>query len=397
MDELGVDAKKESLPGLEYMKGFDVVEDDPRLDDLAKSVQSVVAAKDASTLQTVYGGRYINPANNTLFLTLTDVSKDIREDIIAQLKPADDLHIVFKKCAYTKAQLVEEKEKIKDLIPELKASGVIMTGIGVTHKGNLFIELLDVTPETVEILLEKLPTSTPKDALMIREGSIPTTTSLTSYQRPVIAGIMFQGRTGLMTLKTGSLGFYGTDSDGDEGMLTAAHCVADGLFDGAHQEVYSIYPSKKIGTTKYRAEGDESDSAWIELDNGISGAYQIYPQNGQYDYIVKYQDDFDDLTTGTTVQFVGYSSGFVTTQIEYLSDKMHPAFGMLDNQIWLDGDCLDGDSGGPVYTKSYWMDNIYAVTAKGIMWGNDEVYDWCYASPIDGIENDLGTTLDLTN
>jgi len=41
------------------------------------------------------------------------------------------------------------------------------------------------------------------------------------------------------------------------------------------------------------------------------------------------------------------------------------------------------------------MDNIFHVTAKGIMWGFDE--DSGFASPIDGIEDSLDLTFDLTD
>jgi len=395
LDSLGVDAKDASYSALDYLEGYDLTEEsDPRLKELSQKTLDL-ASNVPSILNKIYGGKYVNPANNTLFISIIDDSSSVKEEIINQLNPDKDLTIIFRKCDYTKAQIKKMHDKIIESDLNLEYKKYKITSIMFLEEGKLLIRLNEVNTETVRAFLDSLPTSVPKDALVIRRGSLAKTASLTAYHRPLIAGIMFQGRVGLTELKTGTLGFYGTDSENDDGILTAGHCVADGWFDGAYQEVWAI-SGKKIGVTKEKTEAGYADAAWIELDNGVSGSKMLHPEVGGYDYIVKYQDELDDLDQGDTVKYIGFVSGYVTCHIEGKGTVWNTnASAYVFNQIILDEPCVYGDSGGPVYSQNYYMDNIFHVTAKGIMWGFDE--DSGFASPIDGIEDSLDLTFDLTD
>ena len=92
---LGVDAKNELLEKNDWIIG-ELTENDPDLIDLTHKVQEIVESKDESTLKSIYVGRYINPANNTLFITVTDLDSNKLQDIIDELNPETKLKIIFK-------------------------------------------------------------------------------------------------------------------------------------------------------------------------------------------------------------------------------------------------------------------------------------------------------------
>jgi len=388
---LGVDAKNELLEKNDWIIG-ELTENDPDLIDLTHKVQEIVESKDESTLKSIYVGRYINPANNTLFITVTDLDSNKLQDIIDELNPETKLKIIFKQSKYSFTQLNAAYKAIDSAADEMIKNGVPLTGCGIKGKGYIWIELEEVNSENIQSLLSFLPEYVPRDALVIRKGSKATDASLTEKHRPLVAGIQVTCQYGgPTTLQVGSLGFYGTDSSGTRGILTCAHIITNGLYDTAWQPVYGV--TNNIGECLYRGT-DDSDSAFIELDYYIYGAYQIHPDLSGYDYVVEYQTEYDDITEGAFVRYVGKNSSFVGTTVENKGGKMSGSFGWLSDQIWLDDPCQHGDSGGACYSQVYVGDNKYDCTAYGIVWGFDT---YTYVSPIDNIESDFGTTLDLTN
>jgi len=174
LDELNVDARNEPLEKADWLTG-ETAENDPIFMAFVSRVQNIVTSRDGSVLRGVYGGRYINPANNTLFLSVTKTDSETLTTIDGELNIPDTVTVIYRKCSYTKAQLDQWDEDIQEIIDPLRNKGVIVTGCGVKGKGYIWIELVEVNYDTVSTLLEYLP-DVPKDALMIRKGEIAQTT-----------------------------------------------------------------------------------------------------------------------------------------------------------------------------------------------------------------------------
>lgn len=176
LNSLGVDVKDASYSSLDYMEGFDLPEeDDPRLIELSIKVKELATLDGESLLKSVYGGSYINPANNTLFISVISDTSQVKEEIIKQLDPDRDITITFKKCDYTKAQLENAKDKIIEMDLNQESEKYVITAVAVLDQGKLLILLDKINTETVNALLESLPSSIPKDALVIRRGSLAKT------------------------------------------------------------------------------------------------------------------------------------------------------------------------------------------------------------------------------
>lgn len=390
LEELNVDARNEPREKNDWLTG-EITDNDPMLLEFIRQIQDTVSSKDSSVIKDVYGGRYVNPANNTLFLSVTQLDQETTQSLNIELKIPDTITVIYRKCLYPKVTLDKGYNDIFTIVEPLSDEGVNILGFGVKGKGYIWIELEEVSYYSVSTLLDYLPESVPKDALMIRKGEIAYTASQTSKHRPVFAGIKFQGQKNIILATTGTLGFYGTDGSGNEGLLTCAHLIDTGMFNDAWQP--TNWFGNKIGDCIHRGT-DTSDSAFIELTPSVSGIYEVYPDTSGYDYVVENQIEYEDMTEGWGVRYCGITSGIVSTTIEDLGAKYHPIYGTLPDQGWLDDPCEDGDSGSPVYLQVYQGSMKYRLTAYGIVWGYSDSYS--YFSPIDNMEDDFDTTLDVT-
>jgi len=175
LDELNVDARNEPLEKADWLSG-EVAENDPVFVEYMYAFQDLLTSDNSSILSDVYGGRYVNPANNTLFLSVTKTDPETLNTIDEELNLPDTITVIYRKCSYNKTQLDQWDEEIQKIIDPLRDKGVIVTGCGVKGKGYIWIELVEVNYNTVSTLLEYLPESVPKDALMIRKGEIAQTT-----------------------------------------------------------------------------------------------------------------------------------------------------------------------------------------------------------------------------
>ena len=171
IDELNVDARNEPLEKPDWLSG-EATENDPALLEFISTIQDSVTSKDSSVLKDVYGGRYVNPANNTLFISVTKTDPDTLEAINEELNTPDTITVIYRKCSYTKTQLDQWDEEIQKIIEPLQRKNVIITGCGVKGKGYIWITLEEVNFYTVSTLLEYLPETVPTDALVIRRGEI---------------------------------------------------------------------------------------------------------------------------------------------------------------------------------------------------------------------------------
>lgn len=148
LDELNVDARNEPLEKADWLTG-EATENDPVFIAFDSRVQSIVTSRAGSVLRDVYGGRYVNPANNTLFISLTKTDSETLTTIDGELDIPDTVTVIYRKYSYTKTQLDQWDEDIQEIINPLRDKGVIVTGCGVKGKGYIWIELVEVNYNTV--------------------------------------------------------------------------------------------------------------------------------------------------------------------------------------------------------------------------------------------------------
>jgi len=171
LDELNIDARNEPREKNDWLTG-EVTENDPVFVEYMYTFQDILTSENSSVLSAVYVDRYVNPANNTLFLTVTETDPDTIEAINEELNTPDTITVIYRKCSHTKAQLDQGYEDIVKIVEPLKEKGVIITAFGVKCKGYIWITLEEVNYYTVSTLLEYLPETFPTDALVIRRGEM---------------------------------------------------------------------------------------------------------------------------------------------------------------------------------------------------------------------------------
>lgn len=105
---------------------------------------------------------------------------------------------------------------------------------------------------------------------------------------------------------------------------------------------------------------------------------------------------FADILEGEEVEFSGWPSGKVTGNISG-TDDIYDGFyaSTLDDQVIVDVDAQNGDSGSPVYSKTWDnANNRWNADAYGILWGGDNLINHeYYFSTMDEVESDLGLTI----
>jgi hypothetical protein len=323
----------------------------------------------------------------------TGESKEVQSKLIQLLKPDEDLTINVRTVKYTRGELEEFIEQMLEpgMIPE---SGNHQIGsVYISTEGTIVVELVNIKPTNAKAFLESIPETIPQDVLVLRQGGCAQACSLLEEHRPVIGGIVFTERTGLFTEYPSTIGFIGEDEDEEWGYLTAGHSVQTGFWDGNHQPAWD----NLIGQTKVCDHDIYADAGWVVFENGISYAKELHPEYSNTQFLVKYRYDFDDLYTGQNVRFIGKVTGFVSTEISGFTAITYD--GQQTNYaIMLDDECDQGDSGGPIYTRSYVGNQVYHVTAVGIIVANAvSSPHYAYGCAIDRCESAMGLTIDITD
>ena len=348
-----------------------------------------------------YGGMFINEEKGSIFVYVKD-EMDKTEIKKALEKYRGKANVVFLKGKYSFEQLVKWKhlmEKLDERI--IEQLGITMLDADEAHN-SLTIGLEEITPEKLKLLeneLKKL--GIPKEAVRVERREYLRLNSNRDYIRPLIGGIQIVNKElgGIGTL--GYVGYYG----GQKYAVTAGHF---GIYGTNGQHVYQPDTSKEeyyIGQIVYNPffRDDESipyrysDSLLIHVTtsdispeiyangNVIGKKYSAEQYVGEIVYKV-------GRTTGKTSGSI--INKCVTSVMHYTEEEQvkygYPPTAYFYCQMETNFYAAGGDSGAPVY-HNYRNE---AAVIYGIYWGGTDTIS-AY-SPIDGIEEDLGITLDVT-
>lgn len=326
-----------------------------------------------------YGGMFINEEKGLIFVYVKD-EKD-KEKIRQTLgKHRGKVNVVFLKGKYSFYQLVKWKKLVEKL--DVKKLGVTMIDADEVHN-TLTIGLAEVTPEKLKLLeneLEKL--GIPKEAVRVekRKPGMPTLSPTDEFD-PLIGGIKITAPRGSCTL-----GFT-SKINGEYYFVTAAHCAGFGVTGEAIYQPWGFW--RKVGTIVKNPPLSSfssrlTDSMLVKV-SGRGIDHKVYSNWN---------------VVGTAESYVGAyvcKMGITTyTTCGYITET-HSSIGIdRDNDGYTDywlfdvgtTCCMDsdeGDSGAPVFYKSYYTNDISIV---GIL--NGKYYDGIYYSEINGIFSELG-------
>ncbi|EHR79429.1 hypothetical protein OCC_08045 [Thermococcus litoralis DSM 5473] len=353
-----------------------------------------------STSLPSYGGMFINEEKGLIFVYVRD-EKDKAELKQALGKYRGKVNVVFLKGKYSFEQLVKWKHSMEKLDERIiEQLGITMLDVDEAHN-SLTIGLEEITPEKLKLLenrLEKL--GIPKEAVRVERREYMKLLADYHRARPLVGGVMIRREDAPDSWGTlGYIGFIGSTPY----FVTAGHL---GIWGTSGQRIYqpTVDEENYVGTVTYNPyfRDDESipyrysDSMLVKAD--VAGSTKIYNPSPytSSDYIVIGKRYSADQIVGETVIKVGATTGKTTGEItnkcvtSFLSPKedYYPDLVALYCQMETNLESAGGDSGAPVF-KSYGT----FVELYGILWGGTSTVS-AY-SPIDGIEEDLGVTLDV--
>ncbi|ALV62165.1 Osmosensitive K+ channel histidine kinase KdpD [Thermococcus sp. 2319x1] len=330
-----------------------------------------------------YGGMFINEEKGLIFVYVKD-EKD-REKIKQALeKYRGKVNIVFLKSKYNFEELLKWKEKTRELF-RIKELEVTMLDADEAHN-TLTIGLADVTPEKLQLLeneLEKI--GIPKEAVKIekRKPGMPTLSPTDKFDT-LIGGIKITALRGSCTL-----GFT-SKINGEDYFVTAAHCAEFGVTGEPVYQPWGIGSWRKVGTIiknpplSSNFPSRLTDSMLVkvsgrDIDHRVYSNWNVIGTAESYvgAYVCKM-----GITTYTTCGYITetHSSIGIDRDKDGYTD-----YWLFDVGITCCMDSDEGDSGAPVFYKSYYTNDISIV---GIL--NGKYYDGIYYSEIDGIFSELG-------
>jgi hypothetical protein len=171
---------------------------------------------------------FVNPYNETIFVRVTDVSEETKQEILNVMKPPPRVTVVFLEAKYPYYKLEEWVENIAKQFPKTEELGIPWTSISIEN-GTILITLEAVKPEYVKAIVNLLKGKVPLNVITIAKYPRPKLLALTDRIRPLEAGIQVQFHLYPYTT-TFALNFLAVDkATGKEGAIIAGH--AGGLYE----------------------------------------------------------------------------------------------------------------------------------------------------------------------
>jgi hypothetical protein len=114
---------------------------------------------------------YVNSRNNTVFVVVKSLSPDILERFVDVMKPDPGVSILFRKGYASFAELEEWENIIRDEIEYIESRGVKMVSFGKSVNATITIQVVDITMEQVNHILEALEGKVPPGVLVFEPGA----------------------------------------------------------------------------------------------------------------------------------------------------------------------------------------------------------------------------------
>jgi len=359
----------------------------PRLEEwreVTQRLDSILVNQPDSMLSKQYVTRYPNPYNNTLFVVIENDEQSVKNQILSELNVKSEVTIIFRQSKASLEDLECWENEILKLLDLFLEDGIIVTKLSITVNSTIGIGLNSLTRTNIDYTLSQLSTKVPPGILEFYEDPLAAPElSQVDIHRPLIGGLNV-GRSSTGGTGWGSIGFYVTWNDGNNhGFLTNGHVAVESSSD--FYQPNTTIAGNKIGETveiNWQAWTD-SDSALVELDEGIFGGPEIWSTSTPDQ--VKGRVNYGAIELEDEVTKVGARTGVTSGIVTFKGLVYQTGLGYLYNQVEADYDSNKGDSGGAVYTVR--SGEVYAC---GVHWGSNNVTGRRFFSALDKIEEDLG-------
>jgi hypothetical protein len=138
-----------------------------------------------------------------------------------------------------------------------------------------------------------------------------------------------------------------------------------------------------------------TDAAFCEYVQGESGVAKVFNDTSTQKNVVSNCVTYANLEIGDYIEGQGYAGGRVYGQIEVKGSVYNQATVLnMYNQVCFYDPCVQGDSGGPAYEKTWNSgDQAWGCHPAGIIWGYND--DYTIFSPMEYVDNDMGMTFDF--
>ncbi|MGO4344874.1 hypothetical protein AB4Z45_05160 [Paenibacillus sp. MCAF9] len=317
-----------------------------------------------------FAGHYYDADTGTVVVQLTEDSESLKSLVRDSIENKDKVEFNVSKFSW--ADIVDAKEKIKKsvkpgtvraLIPDIKNNKLI---IALDEKSDLKEKLAVSSLLTKPDLLEF--TTLPASALKVETDNtnwgalIPMGSKIGGNYRPKPG----DPASTIYSICTG--GYYGTNSDEQDVLVTSGHCQTVGTVSAWHQPTRA---TNTIGDYTFRttSPGDGSfavsDSGYITLNSNYLGRPRVpYPTSTNMAMITGvYTND----TVGDTIYLRGANSGTTTSgTIKYANVDIWwggEGYGYKNNEVMATGyTSMGGDSGGPILTDYAYNSNLQGWT-----------------------------------
>lgn len=171
LDELraqGVNVKDEYAIGVWWMEQKTGI-DDHKTFPVSNKIVALRRTR-GNQLNATYGVHFVNPFNNTVWLVVTDVSPESILLIEEMIGPLEGVKLIYRKAPASYFELNGYEKIISDRFTSLRDKGVMVTRLSKSVNATLEIDILQVTPSSVNILISNLP-ELPLSLMVIRRGS----------------------------------------------------------------------------------------------------------------------------------------------------------------------------------------------------------------------------------
>jgi hypothetical protein len=212
-------------------------------------------------------------------------------------------------------------------------------------------------------------------------AKIVTTEFSTRYN--ALAGS--QSLTNDLPLQSATLGFNARDSNGQWGVVTAAHYATDG------RVITNMYVA--IGSASVRQFSGTIDAAFIPFPVGISESYKLAGFYSPDDAITHYYTADQYIEEGLSMTKRGHVTGTTTGQIEDTSVTIYiDGVGYFSDQVEISNEQQQGDSGCPVFHTIPRADDVDFRILLGIATFANTGNNHGYVSKVYNINSILGVT-----
>ncbi|MCX6641906.1 MAG: hypothetical protein NTV15_00765 [Candidatus Bathyarchaeota archaeon] len=386
-----------------WEKGYDTGIVDNKYKPVLNSIIDTDLQTKDNILKSCYSTIFVNPYNNTIFVVIKNLNDDNEKDILNAIKTTPDVNIKLRNGYATNEELQSWMDVLWDYKDILKANDVSISMYGVETDGKIHVGIQFLTKEKADTLKSIMAGKIPFGILCVYDAGAATyeAYSRTTHNDPTIAGLKETSHApaGWGWASTGFCVTWSVSGVTHRGVLIAGHAI--NIPDSAtNYKVYqpTVLTSYQIGNGGFPLVlTNRADVALVEMLAGQNISKKIY--STWDDIRVASTGDYAYQTVGDIIEGSGVASGTQASTIRHkqnLPSWGYPCTGGLLNQLLIDPVFTFGDSGCPIYTKTY-VNPYWNAEARGMLEGyigaptNHDVY-----CPIDGINAALGKTFYYT-